>query len=133
MDEGPDPVRTCRTDGGQGARYIACVEARRVRRVDHASDVQHPIGISHQPLQAVVPIKRSVNPCNPRTSRLRLASQGVTGQAQRTGLSNRSPADKSGPAGYGYAEGFVLNRHLYTRPKTHIPPPCVSGWTDFTD
>src|SRR3546814_8561861 len=84
MDEAPDPCRTRRTDCGQGARYIACVEARLVRRVDHASDVQHHIGISHQPLQAVVPLKRSVNPCNPRTSRLRLSSQGVKGQAQRS-------------------------------------------------
>src|SRR3546814_12521890 len=117
MDEAPDPCRTRRTDCGQGARYIACVEARLVRRVDHASDVQHHIGISHQPLQAVVPIKRSVNPCNPRTSRLRLSSQGVKGQAQPTGLSNRRPADKPGPADYGAAEGLLLKLHISNRLK----------------
>src|SRR3546814_17625770 len=69
----------------------------------------------------------------PRTSRLRLSSQGVKGQAQRTGLSNRRPADKSGPAGYGYAEGFLLTCHLYNRLKTNISKPCVIGWTGFDE
>ena len=51
MDQAPQSGSLCRRDDRRRARAVACVEPRRIGRVDHARDVDRCLGTCAEPCQ----------------------------------------------------------------------------------